>query len=126
MTGHPALLLAADALTVWAWTRLARLRQPILGRAPVRMILSLVGLALGSLSAVGLSLTVLANWWSGNVGAATDVFNLIATIAVCTAGLGCVFSIVGTGRARLLGVLVCLFAAAAWFAYGASLRSGLW
>jgi hypothetical protein len=64
------------------------------------MILSLVGLALGSLSALWLSLTVLANWWSGNVGAITDAFNLIGTIAVCTAGLGCVFSIIGTGLAR--------------------------
>jgi hypothetical protein len=83
-------------------------------------------LALGSLSALGLSLTVLVNWWSGNVGAITDFFNVIGTISVCTAALGCVFSIIGTGRARLRGVLVCLFTAAAWLAYGAALQPGLW
>jgi hypothetical protein len=125
MKGHPAMLLAADALTVWAWTSLVRSRQPMFRRPTARTIFSFIGLLLGSLSALWLSLAVLANWWSGNAGTITESFNLAATIAFCVAVLGCGLSIIGVGWARLFAVLVSLVTAAAWFSYVLTLRSGL-
>lgn len=124
MTTHPVLWLAADALTVWAWIWWAR-RRPIFPSPRVRIIFSFVGLVFGSVSALSLSLAVATNWWIGNVAAITVRFNLIATVGVCFALLGCGLSVIGAGRARLFGVFVSLVTAAAWFSYGVTLRSGL-